>query len=230
MMLVNQSDQMSRHGTGKLQDNNEFKDLKNKLVNLSNSKPVPHHHNQVGKVKNFSAGFDASQLLQYAEGVPDADNSDMLRGETVQSIEDATGRLSNLVRLMDENSKLNQPSDLTVQSYKSSIIAAGGKNEYSDHNQGEEAQKMGSFSKQLNSFFVSKDENQKAESSFEQTREIIEDLLKKDDDNKLFKQLDDLRFGSFARKLNRAKTNYQTAKVPKKKRTQYSGSLDKNDR
>ena len=99
------------------------KDLKNKLVNLSNSKPVPHHHNQVGKVKNFSAGFNASQLLQYAEGIADADNSDMLRGETVQSIEDATGRLSNLVRLMDENSKLNQPSDLTVQSYKSSIIA-----------------------------------------------------------------------------------------------------------
>ena len=147
----------------------------------------------------------------------DVDGSDMLRGETVQSIEDATGRLSNLVRLMDENSKLIQPSDLTVQSYKSSIAAGGGRGDYSENNNpGEDGQKMESFSKQLNNFFTNNELHggNKAESSMEQTREIIEDLLRKDEDNKLFKQLDDLRFGSFARKLNRVKQINQSAKVP----------------
>lgn len=41
---------------------------------------------------------------------------------TVQSIEDATGRLSNLVRQMDEESKIVAPSnDFTVQSYLSHL-------------------------------------------------------------------------------------------------------------
>ena len=43
---------------------------------------------------------------------------------TVHTIEDVTGRLSNLVRLMDENSKIIQPSDLTVQSYESQSVSA----------------------------------------------------------------------------------------------------------
>ena len=147
---MNQSDNLSKHGTGVLQE--EFMDIKNRLVDFSNSKPKPHHNL---KIKNLSAPFGES-LLEYVDNEDrrhgQDDDSDLLRGETVQSIEDATGRLSNLVRLMDENSKLIQPSDLTVQSYKSSIVGGGARGETSD-NQGEGLDGQRSFSKQLNSFF-----------------------------------------------------------------------------
>lgn len=67
--------------------------------------------------KLFTAGFDrplAQTMNMDGDRIDDSEQR-----ETIQSIEDATGRLSNLVRLMEQNSKLIQPSDLTVQSYKS---------------------------------------------------------------------------------------------------------------
>jgi len=65
-------------------------------------------------------GFNTSLPLTFKNVDRGGDDSDDQREtHTVQSIEDATGRLSNLVRLMDENSKLLQPSQQSVQSYKS---------------------------------------------------------------------------------------------------------------
>ena len=106
LVFVNQSD-LSRHGAPPTDD---LFDMKNRLVNLSSNKQ-----------KHTFQKFNTSMPLTLDCGI-DAD-SDNRETHTVQSIEDATGRLSNLVRLMDENSKIIQPSDLTVQSYKSESIS-----------------------------------------------------------------------------------------------------------
>ena len=74
---------------------------------------------------------------------------------------------------------------------------------------------MSSYEK-LNSFLVNDLSQLKgADSSLEQTQAMLEDLLK-DEDNKLFKQLDDLKFGSFARQLNQVKQNSSQPKHRKK--------------
>ena len=169
----------------------EFQDLKNRLVNLSTSKQ--HHraknHRFEGLETLTPLTFD---MLKQGE----ATSSQQLHDESVLSIEDATGRLSNLVRLMDENSKLLQPSDLTVESYKSSILQ-----KTRDVNFAEmlNDQKLSSVGK-LNNILYKNDFEKGGldSSSFEQTNEGIEDLLK-DQDHKLYKQLDDLKYGSLAR-------------------------------
>ena len=68
--------------------------------------------------KHFTE-FNSSRPLTHNNGEDHENSSQQRESLTIQSIEDATGRLSNLVRLMEENSKVIQPSDLTVQSYQS---------------------------------------------------------------------------------------------------------------
>ena len=56
--------------------------------------------------------YDRFKKFNTSGKISDSSHNDVTH--TVQSIEDATDRLSNLVRLMDENSKIMQPSDLTI--------------------------------------------------------------------------------------------------------------------
>lgn len=86
-LVINQSD-LSRHGKKRMND--EFTDLKNSLVDFSTKKQLALKNN----------------LFSIPLSLVEVDREDSQMRETVESIEDATGRLSNLVRLMDENSKL----------------------------------------------------------------------------------------------------------------------------
>jgi hypothetical protein len=70
--------------------NDEFTDLKNSLVDFSTKKQLALKNN----------------LFSIPLSLVEVEREDSQMRETVESIEDATGRLSNLVRLMDENSKL----------------------------------------------------------------------------------------------------------------------------
>lgn len=70
--------------------NDEFTDLKNSLVDFSTKKQLALKNN----------------LFSIPLSLVEVEREDSKMRETVESIEDATGRLSNLVRLMDENSKL----------------------------------------------------------------------------------------------------------------------------
>ena len=125
---------------------------------------------------------------------------------TVHTIEDVTGRLSNLVRLMDENSKIIQPSDLTVQSYESQSVSAynNPNNIYglAEEHEGIDFQQRVSSLEKLNSFLANN--NRGLDSSMEQTQALLEDLLK-DEDSKFIKQLDDLRHCTLAKQLHRVK-------------------------
>ena len=97
--------------------------------------------------------------------------NDSEQRETIQSIEDATGRLSNLVRLMEQNSKLIQPSDLTVQSYKSQSMSNNLQSIKADDIEDLEDQKISSLDK-LDNFLVgdfSQFKNNNGDSSLEQT-------------------------------------------------------------
>ena len=184
---LNQSD-LSRNGRNAM--NYHFNDLKNSLVNFSTQKQLA--------MKN--------QIFSHLS-LADVDKEESQVRETVESIEDATGRLSHLVRLMDENSKLMEPSDLTIHSYKSSIQLSDRKPGASNAIEDIEDQNF-AIQDKLNEALVLNDlyhfKKTKADHSSKQTDQIIEDLLRNEDD-KLFKQLDDLRSGSFFRKLNRAK-------------------------
>ena len=86
-LVINQSD-LSRHGKKRMND--EFTDLKNSLVDFSTKKQLALKNN----------------LFSIPLSLVEVEREDSQMRETVESIEDATGRLSNLVRLMDENSKL----------------------------------------------------------------------------------------------------------------------------
>ena len=105
-LVANQSD-LSRHGA----DNEEFIDLKNRVVNFSSKK-----NTKFAKVDRHFSGFHSSSPLTINNEYQD--DTEYRDAHTVQSIEDATDKLSNLVRLIEENSKM-QPSDLTIHSYKS---------------------------------------------------------------------------------------------------------------
>ena len=104
---------------------------------------------------------------------------------------------------MDENSKLIQPSDITVQSYQSQSVSNQLQDQSNDAS-GLSDKKASSYEK-LNNFLL-KDMSplKDVESSLENTQVMLEDQLK-DEDNKIFKQLDDLRFGSLSRKLANVK-------------------------
>jgi len=143
----------------------------------------------------------------------------------VQSIEDATGRLSNLVRLMDEHSKIMQPSDLTVQSYESqscisnqhgNMGASRTPKDFEDKRAFQRASHVGLHDEIIRNSF-------KRKSDFlERSQTVIEDLMK-DEDHKISQQLDDLRQVPFARQFHRATQANQSA--PRARKQQLSVNL-----
>ena len=205
---INQSD-LSRHGAL----NEEFLDMKNRRMDFSNRKKAD-AINMTQKEKRFAK---SNKSLPFS--LNDEDEQDIIdceESQTVQTILDVTGRLSNLVRLIDENSRLIQPSDLTVQSYESQSISATNNSKKGnvfvlpdDHADLEQFQRVSSLDK-INSFLANKDHknaqnyNSLPDSSLENTKTMLEDLLK-DEDSKFVKQLDDLKYGSLARQIKRVK-------------------------
>ena len=107
-------------------------DMKNRCVDFSSNRNLiqadaskillkEKRFTQLNKSLPFSLNDEDEDGLNGHDEVG-ADSSN-IETHTVHTIEDVTGRLSNLVRLMDENSKLMQPSDLTIKSYESQSVS-----------------------------------------------------------------------------------------------------------
>ena len=90
-------------------------DLKNRLIDFSGNDKVRQHSQALFNtswptvLKNYGAARHMELGANFNNQAADAlDSNHLPLPLSVQSIEDATGRLSNLVRLMDEQSKLLQ--------------------------------------------------------------------------------------------------------------------------
>ena len=116
MINLNQSE-LSRRGPSLLED--EF-DIKNCLVDLTQNRQYGSRHRQSLKEK-----FDGSGLVELHTFAKEEDIKDQMKNvhlyETAQSIEDNTDKLSNLVRQIEDNSKINLPSTMTIKSYISQV-------------------------------------------------------------------------------------------------------------